>query len=326
MKKITLLSFLNFILLNSYGQNLVPNGDFEQYSNCPSGVSDFNGFVSGWFNPTTATPDYFNQCSAGTLVGVPGNWVGYQYAHSGIAYSAIVIVRKNNNPNFREYLEIQLTTTLTANTCYHFEMYFSLANSSKYVTDDIQVYFSDVPVAGIMNSQYLPFIPNIANAQGNYPDTVNWIIMSGNYTASGNENYLLIGNFKDSLATNTVVFNPGLTAFHGMICIDDVSLSPCTGIEEQNSNSEIKIYPNPVKDELFVNAYGLSGKIEIKVTDVLGKEIYRHQFLPDNYRDGFRLPTSGFQNGIYFIEINDACLPDRQGKNIYRKKFLKESF
>jgi hypothetical protein len=313
-KSFLLFIFLMVFIFNGKGQNLVPNGDFEQFNNCPAAANDFNGFVSGWFNPTTATPDYFNHCNAGTLVGVPANGVGYQNAHSGVAYSAAVLVRKNNNPNFREYIEIQLTTALTANSCYHFEMYFSLANSSKYVTDDIQVYFSDTLVTGT-NSQYLPLIPQIANAQGNYPDTVNWIIMSGNYTASGNENYLVIGNFKDSLTTNTVVFNAGLTAYHGMIYIDDVSLTPCTGIEEQNQNDAIKIYPNPVKDFLNIqisNSNFQNKKAEIKITDVLGKENYRGQFLTSD----FRLPTFDFKSGIYFIQIND-------GKDVWRKKFFK---
>jgi hypothetical protein len=98
--------------------------------------------------------------------------------------------------------------------------------------------------------------------------------------------------------------------------VDDISLSVCTGIEEQIAGAEIKIYPNPVGEELKVTGlkFKVGEKAEIKITDVLGKEIYRNIILTSD----FRLPTSHFNNGTYFLEIND-------GKNIFRKKFLKES-
>jgi hypothetical protein len=152
---------------------------------------------------------------------------------------------------------------------------------------------------------------------GNYPDTMNWILMSGNYTATGGENFIIIGNFILAASTNTVIVNNNNQNF-GMIYIDDVSLSPCTGIGEQNEQAEIKIYPNPVKDELNVQISpdkdrDQNKKAEIIITDILGKEIYRNEFLTSD----FRILTSNFRSGIYFIEIND-------GKNIYRKKFLKE--
>jgi hypothetical protein len=62
------------------------------------------------------------------------------------------------------------------------------------------------------------------------------------------------------------------------------------------------------------NITGLPGEEkQIIISDILGKEIYR--FAPPG--SDFRLPTSSFPKGIYIIEINT-------GKNIYRKKFLKE--
>jgi type IX secretion system substrate protein len=311
--------FFLFFIFNVKGQNLVPNGDFEQYSACPTGLSQLDSALS-WFNPFSNTlissPDYFNQCAgASALAGVPQNSIGYQNARSGFGYAGIHRFYRFL-PNYREYIECTLTSPLIAGTCYYFEMYINLANSSIFNASDIGVYLSDTLVAGVTSPSWLTYIPQINNSAGNMPDTLNWTLVSGYYTASGNESFLTIGNFKDDANTDTMTIYPGNPVESSYVFIDDVSLSPCTGIEEQNSNSEIKIYPNPVKDELFINGYSLSGKTEIKITDILGKEILRKQFSNSN----IQIPITNFQSGIYFIEINNGN-PDGYRD---RKKFLKE--
>ena len=89
MKK-PLLLFIFFLLFifNVKGQNLVPNGDFEGYSGCPSNISQLDSSLF-WINPTIATPDYFNQCDTGFTVDIPSNAFGFQNTHSGAAYSGI---------------------------------------------------------------------------------------------------------------------------------------------------------------------------------------------------------------------------------------------
>ncbi|MEO5572297.1 MAG: T9SS type A sorting domain-containing protein [Bacteroidia bacterium] len=88
------------------------------------------------------------------------------------------------------------------------------------------------------------------------------------------------------------------------------SVNNFTGIEEQNTNAEIKIYPNPVGDELKIK---VSDKIkELKIFDATGRIVLEQRNLKTKI-----VNLKSFQNGIYFIEIND-------GKNSWRKKFMKE--
>jgi len=183
-------------------------------------------------NPTTGggngTPDYFNSCAIST-VGVPDNTRGYQFAHTGDAYCGIVIARGNYNQNFREYIEVPFSSTLEADSCYHFEMFYNLANISQFNSDNIQVYFSDNIVSGINNPYPLPFTPHLVNPAGNFPDTVNWSVMAGDYIASGTENYMIIGNFLDSTNSNTILFNAATGSNIAFVFLDDVSLVkvPC---------------------------------------------------------------------------------------------------
>jgi hypothetical protein len=317
MRKIILSAIIISAAFAGKAQNLVPNGDFEQYTTCPNSIGQFD-VVTTWLNPSTATPDYFNQCAGATIEGVPDNLFGYQFAHSGDGYAGAYLFEMFDTVayDYREYIEVPLTAPLVANNCYHFEMYVSLAEKlSNYTTSDYGVYFSDSLISGLATQNTLPFTPQISNSTGYITDTLNWVLIEGDYTATGGENHLMIGNFRDDTVIDTIQVGPDLGHSIIYFFIDDVSLTLCTGIEEQSSNSEINVYPNPVKNELMVSGLKLrvGSEATIKVFDVLGKEMHNHLLAASN----FQLPTSNFKSGIYFMEIND-------GKNIFRKKFLKE--
>ncbi|HKR07173.1 MAG TPA: T9SS type A sorting domain-containing protein [Bacteroidia bacterium] len=332
MKKILPFFFLISATFAGRGQNLVPNGSFDQYTGCPDGEGQIDSAMF-WMNPAVyisggGSPDYFNQCATNNDFGVPANYFGFQNAHSGDAYCGLVGWGLLGSPDWREYIEVALTSTLAANQCYHLEMYLSLADDSRYTSDAIGAYFSDTVISGIMNNDPLPYAPQIDINLGLSTDTSNWILITGNFTANGGENYMIIGNYKNDFQTNSLQLPAG-SIDYSYFYIDDVSLTPCTGIEEQNENAEIQIYPNPVKDELFIKSNSLVGKAEIIITDILGKEILMKQFSNSKYQipkqfENWNLNIENFKPGIYFIEINMASLPDRQGKNIFRKKFLKQ--
>jgi hypothetical protein len=314
MKKTALLLILIASAVAGKGQNLVPNGDFEQYIGCPMSLSQLDS-CSIWMNPATnmlgmsGTPDYFNACSPGILVSVPTNFsTSYQPAHSGGAYTGIILFHPSVTE--REYIEVPLTVPLISNTCYHFEMFINLLNHSASTSDVIGAYFSDTAITGISNYLPLPFIPQI-NHIGFITDTLNWTSISGNFMAAGGESYLIIGNFNDD--ANTGWYQIGTGTGPSYFYIDDVSLTPCTGIEEQNNSEAITIYPNPAKEYVIISSeFGVKEKAEITITDILGKQVYRNQLTSN-----CKLQTSNYLPGIYFIEINN-------GKTVYRKKFLKQ--
>jgi OOP family OmpA-OmpF porin len=313
MKKFTLSFILYITIIAARAQNMVPNGDFEQHIGCPNYFYQIDSCTS-WMSPTVAKADYFNQCAT-VAVGVPDNNYTHQDAHSGGAYVAVTLRHGLVSlPNYRTYIEVPLTSTLSAGACYHFEMYVNLIDHGIFTTDAIQAYFSDTLVQGIFSYNPLPFTPQITSTAGFITDSINWTLVEGTFTAAGTENYLIIGNFKDDANTDTMVMNSNGYNY-AEVLIDDVSLVNCTGINENNQSRDIIIYPNPVSDELFITNISLAGKAEISIKDVLGKEVYRTQLQTLN----FKLQTNKLSNGIYFLEIND-------GKNSYRKMFLKQSF
>lgn len=294
------------------GQNLVPNGDFEQFIGCPTNYGQINS-ATYWINPANAsglggTSDYFNQCGVG-FMGVPNNAEGFQLAHSGGAYGGIVLYQLFNT--WHEFIEIFLTSPLISNTCYHFEMFVNAADSSYYNSPSIGIYFSDTLIAGVNNALPLPFIPQINNDTTNTFDSSNWISVSGTYMAQGGENYLIIGNFQSDANTILYVNNANnLEPFRrAYVYIDDVSLTPCiTGFDGQSTKEELNIYPNPLKDKLnvVVNNKDLS---EIILYDFASRKI-----LQEKFTNSVALITEQLAKGIYLYEVRNKNGVIKKGK------------
>ena len=310
--------FLLIFYLSATGQNLVPNGDFEQYNSCPSNYWQFYN-VDIWINPatnipdTSGTPEYFHVCASyylngsPNLQGVPKNTWGYQPAHSGSAYSGIYL-NFSFHEDYREYLESPLINPLLPNTFYHFEMYVSLADICKYTTDALGVYFSDTLISGVNNYLPLPVSPQIENPLF-ITDTAGWTLITGDYLASGGESYLVIGNFKnDSLTDMTTIIQPtgGSVIF---IYIDDISLTQSTGIPENVNSNITNIFPNPAQGNFTIRLKNRSEKVKLKIYDVTGKTVLMKDYF-DTQVLHIQLEA---QAGIYFAEINfSSGLVDRK--------------
>ncbi|MEO7292744.1 MAG: T9SS type A sorting domain-containing protein [Ginsengibacter sp.] len=284
------------------GQNLVLNGDFEEYINCPHAFNDFDGYVSNWTSPTSGTPDFFNQCTTFSGVGVPNNNWGFQRAHSGIGYAGEIMWYGGD---YREYIEVPLSSALTTNSCYHYEMYVSLAEKSQFTTSDISIYFSSFSITGANN--LFAFTPQINSMAGFITDTLNWTLISGSYVATGGEQYLIIGNFKNNANSMTQLNTFGFLQ-EAYVYIDDVSLTLCTDLKEQNKNTELDIYPNPMKNQLNTSVNNN------EPSEIILYDITSRIFLQQKFRNSVSLNTQQLAKGIYIYEIRNKNGVIKKGK------------
>lgn len=295
-----------------FAQNLVPNGDFEQYSACPTNYSQLDSALY-WINPANGglggTPDYYNQCAT-QYMGVPDNDKGFQAANSGVAYAGLYLYQKFST--WHEFIQVPLTSALISNTSYHFEMYVNVADSAYYTSPSIGVYFSDTQVSGVNNALPLPFTPQITNDTTNAFDALNWTRVSGNYTAHGGESFLIIGNFKSDAATvlhpsNINSVEPYRAAY---VYIDDVFLSQVTGINKSLVDADVNIYPNPVTDILQVSV-GNNEPSEIILYNICSQQILLQPFT-----NATSINTAQLAHGIYFYEIRNSKGMLKTGKII----------
>ncbi|MGQ0827185.1 MAG: gliding motility-associated C-terminal domain-containing protein [Bacteroidota bacterium] len=210
--------------------NLVPNYSFEDTIQCPNATGQINK-CANWYNPNTASPDYFNSCTANASVGVPQNAFGYQNARTGKAYAGIYVY---NKPvlNVREYIQVQLADSLKKSSVYCVSFYVCLDNRSNTAITQLGLYLSN---NSLTSSNYLVFnvTPQIMSQPNQFlNDSINWVRVFGFYLAKGGERFITIGNFKTDANTDTTNWdlnNPNCFPFCASVSyyyIDDVSLMP----------------------------------------------------------------------------------------------------
>jgi len=241
-----LITILFFICLYGISQNIVPNGSFEEYYQCPNNLSQFNGYVKYWADANPSTPDYFNSCSSFNLSSIPWNGVGYQYPRTGNAYAGLAVFADYSSLG-REYITIKLDSILKPAKTYCVNFYVSLSTrdstsqyyGAMYAIDCIGAYISDTSV-NLSSDSIIQVIPQIKSPTGHFLlDTLNWMLISGTYTATGGEQYLTIGNFNTN--TNYIHISNSYT-HEAYYYVDDVSVYPCNAtIYAANAGANIAI-------------------------------------------------------------------------------------
>ena len=295
MKKIAIFILLFFGCKICIAQNLVPNGDFEQFYRCPNAMGQIDS-AKFWFPATGTSPDYFNQCATG-FPNIPNTLYGFQQSHSGNGFAGISL------RSYFEYIEVPLNSMLLSGNTYHFEMYVNLASRDRFTTDDIGVYFSDTAIRISSLTTNLTFMRQITNTTGVLFDTLMWTLVSGDYTALGGEKYIILGNFKDNASTNLVMLYSSSFPDEIYVYIDDVSLvaNDVTGIKE-NEDIVVKVYPSPFAEKLNVKVQN-NMQTDIILYDLTSKKVLQQNFI--NYTS---INTEQLPVGVYFYEIKNNNL------------------
>src|ERR1700741_3727758 len=144
--KIIAVLILGFSI-NAKAQNLVSNGDFEIYSQCPTARSSSStlqiDYAVGW-HAAASTPDYYNICAGiNTNVNVPYSNYGYQQdccGGGGFAGGSLFSKYATNNDD-REYIYTKLIDTLKAGHKYLASMYVSKADGWDYAIATMGILF-----------------------------------------------------------------------------------------------------------------------------------------------------------------------------------------
>ena len=231
-KVAALCSGFIFLCFIAKAQNLVPNGNFENYSQCPQGNSGPITNAIPWFTAnanSNLSVAFYDTCSSSIYVGAPLNFGGdsYQIPHSGGGYAALQFY---GDQNYRQYIEVKLNDTLKIGHCYHVSFYVSLMSFSGVACNNIAAHFSDTMLQNddvdmLINTtqDVLSFGNPVIN------DTSNWIQVSGIYVANGGENYITIGDFATDTQTDTTWRNgPIFDHEYATYYLDDVSVEEVT--------------------------------------------------------------------------------------------------
>jgi OOP family OmpA-OmpF porin len=307
LKTLYIFFLFFFTVITAIAQpNLVPNGDFEYYTTCPSMSSQILRAYP-WFQPfvPAGSSDYFNCTSIDA--GVPSNLLGFQTPHSGNGYAGFQVY--SDGLDIREYIEVKLSDSLVQGTTYCVNIYIVLSEVYHIPSDRIGIYFShdsvlySTPFYGVLN-----YIPQVENLQSNFiTDSINWTRIYGEFTATGNEKFITIGNFKTDSNTDTI-YTPGHFSY---FYIDDVSVvagSCNVGIDE-NELLKFAVSPNPVKDYLSIKLNNSKSKSLLSISDITGRIVDRKTI-----SEAEQIDCSKWMPGVYFVSVADI-----NGKTTVRK-------
>lgn len=181
-----------------------------------------------------ASSIYYNPCHGDPLYSTPYQFYdscfqSYQPVRTGNTYIDIANYTQSwNNESTIPF--VKLKDTLKAGSVYCVTYYISMLNNARYSLDKFGALFTPTPMlcwTGATSTTAIAglYTPQVVTTPGVvFEDTLNWMEVSGSFTAVGNEAYLAIGDFfthaqhliKDSYPTNC----NGLAEYY----VDDVSV------------------------------------------------------------------------------------------------------
>jgi hypothetical protein len=305
---ITIIFLTSWMLAGA--QNLVPNPSFEDTIQCPISISQF-GSVEEWFQPTTGTTDYFNACCTGLCnAGIPANLMGHQDGNGGNAYAGMILYM-GSFLNYREYVEVRLTAPLVSGQKYCVEYLLSLADQSNYSIGSIGAYFSADSIYRLDNSVFSSYTPQVQHHRDSMiSDTINWVLISDQFTATGGEKFMTIGNFHQDDSTTYDTTNTSSLSTIAHYYIDNISViadtgqcSVTTSLHEVNDHN-FTIYPNPTSGNVTLEFNNSEQQdCTLSLYDFQGRIVRRVNNITNNKTI---VNLNGLVSGLYFFRLFNA--------------------
>jgi len=221
------LLFWCIITISAYSQNLVNNGSFEDYSDCPTNFAQINK-AKYWFSANDGlggSSEYFNACANPSTWGVPDNGFAFLWARTGDGYAGTACYEYFSE--YREYVEGTLKNAFIQGQQYCVSFYVSNSNkASSYAIDALGLYFTTDSLI-TYSAMVHQVTPQLSNDSLNVIfDSTNWVKISGTYIAQGGERFFTFGNFKPNSQTTAVNLN-GYIEGGAYYLLDDVAVYEC---------------------------------------------------------------------------------------------------
>ena len=312
-------------------QNLVYNGDFEEYSSCPEYEStpfqnpqEIEKCI-GWKAPTYGTSDYFNECAmdfflSGQVFQPPFSAIcptcfGCQTPFNGngyLGFYATSYIGGSGSDGYNgimwwEYVSGKIIEPLIAGEKYKYSMEISLSEVSDLMINEIGVYLSDNEVY-TLNTSSLNLVPQLIFQDSNFfNDTVNWIHLETEFFANGSEQFVTIGNFKDNITTDTLRRIPiNIGQMSTYIFVDDVRIEKVIEIDSINSKPISNIFTpnNDGTNDLWVFPSSFENE-KISILNRWGNLVFESS-ISVNFWDGKDSNGNICTEGTYFFKTSNS--------------------
>jgi len=220
------MSLLSFSAL-SQGENLVENGGFESTSGKAKKLGAIE-MATGWVSPTGVRADLYTPAAKVPEISTPTNFYGIEAPKEGSNYAGIYAFSYNDKVP-RSYIMAKLTSPLKKGMTYCVQFNVSLAELSKYASNDIAAHISKKAFGTEEKSSIIDKSHIIHPDNKIFNALFGWDKVCGTFVAEGGEKYITIGNFTNNANTkyekskkpDNVKGTPVIGAYY---YIDDVSV------------------------------------------------------------------------------------------------------
>lgn len=292
-----LYHILLFLLpMISVGQNLVPNGGFENHSFCPTAGSGLNA-CNNW-SYAISTANYFHFCGAAGA-GVHNNLFGSQTPIDS-AYIGLASYYTGFAGN-QEVAVAELLEPLTSGGKYRVRFKASYADTANFAVCCVGAYISSTAPPSP------PFTQNLSSVelvlQESDFDTSSWFQFDGVYTAQGGEDKIYLGTFRPEANLNPVNVRPNGDSNYDIayFFVDDVEVYEDETVSVVEPDFTFSIYPNPATTNLTIESR--TPLAQVWVRDVAGRAL-RYTTLPRGTQgDHTTIDVSNLPSGIYLVEV-----------------------
>ncbi len=265
LKILSILIIFNFGAETAQSQNLIPNGNFEEYdsllimdTNICSSAPFWAPEVKYWYSANSLGFKYlhskYNICNSNPAMtnGVPINHDGFEHPHSNESYVLLMTYENSSNDTIASaasIIQIEMPDSLHKYKKYCFSTFISSCDCNTILSDAFGAYFSNTAISSSDVYNFIQYTPQISNPDYRFPSKYGWTLVSGSFIADGGEMYLTIGSFENDFSvhivepdTNNTWFCSTIFPYNSAIYIDDVSLYDCTGFyyeAEAGENREL---------------------------------------------------------------------------------------
>ena len=103
-----------------------------------------------------------------------------------------------------------------------------------------------------------------------------------------------------------IIFTLIIAVFYlaGISQSSDVEKIASSNLTTQNTFAELKVYPNPCKQEKVTVESSNNNISEISITNIAGKQIYFKEFILPEHK--IQVELSELPNGIYLVKIKTS--------------------
>ncbi len=305
--------------LGTQGQNLVLNGSFEEYTDCPPSFGYWANVV-GWISPFTASADYFNVCAQNLGCSIPLNDFGYQHAADGVAYMGLCTYV--NMGMYREVIATELIEPLQPGVPVYCSYKVSpggfgsnAGNSATWSAKGPDLnFFTQLPETSqpwLFSGWAAYLFPNSAaiEMQETLNDTSTWITIRGVYIPDSAYTWMAIMNFYENDLSmqeiiDTIAWSDKAYAYIDDICVSydptycDVSLE----MRDQPSLS-VWMTPNPFHDVLSLHVgNGSTYPTLVNLLDMQGRTCWSGIW--PNGMETMRVDIPEFPPSVYIVAVD----------------------